>query len=406
MKKIINGSQPGEHLMKYYFLTQQQMRFFLNQRRRGFTLVELLIVVAVIGILMAILLPAISSLRESARRSSCSNKMRQIGLGFLQYESQHKKLPPAMVDEEPGRQNSLNYILPYLELEFLSNIWNIDENWNHGFEKENGVWPDRFDDVSIDDQAAWVYAWAGKRKQDKFSAWHQAKYPDVPVPANQWADLPERFRELRKPIAPTNLVKSVGGGGNLNNYHIALQDIDLFICPSAPLRDAAYDNPTDYAAAYQINGEVMCDLSDAYEGRIVLNEDDECLAEDNTAPGLLKKNQFTTLSSVRDGQGNTFMYFERAGLPNAYVNKQLDGTYPGPKRWANWQAAMPLSESYFEADRFINYKNRREIYAFHANGANFIYGDGSVRFESEDMDNLTFVNLFTPAGGEVQYREQ
>ena len=73
----------------------------------------------------------------------------------------------------------------------------------------------------------------------------------------------------------------------------------------------------------------------------------------NAAPGLLKKDQFTSLSSVRDGQGNTFMFFERAGLPYAYVEKQQVDDYPGPKRWANYdQAGMPLSEAYLEAGRF------------------------------------------------------
>lgn len=388
--------------------------FFSTRKRNALTMVELLIVVAIIGILMAILLPAVGSIRESARLSSCSNNLRQIGMGLLQYESQNRKFPPACTTEPP-RHNVLSFILPYLDAGFISDIQDINANWNRGSYKEDedgnpvptgGEWPDRFDNVSLDAQAAWVSAWAGKQKKDKFAEWHEKKFPDAPAPStNPWEEIPERFREYRTPIAPTNIVKSVGGGGNLNNYHIALQDVNLFICPTAPLRDSGYDNPTDYAAAYEIKGEVMCQLPN-YEGKFKSAVDDDCIPDEDSAPGLLKKDQYTTHSSIRDGQGNTFMFFERAGLPYAYVEKQQEDDYPGPKRWANWQAGMPLSTSYLLSNRFINHNNRREIYAFHANGANFVYGDGSVRFESEDMDNLVFVNLFTPAGGEVEMREQ
>jgi prepilin-type N-terminal cleavage/methylation domain-containing protein len=88
----------------------------------GFTLVELLVVIAIIGILVALLLPAIQAAREAARRSSCQNNMRQIGLAMHNFESATGAFPTALVYYKAGDPRNSKWsaqarILPYLEEE-------------------------------------------------------------------------------------------------------------------------------------------------------------------------------------------------------------------------------------------------------------------------------------------------
>jgi prepilin-type N-terminal cleavage/methylation domain-containing protein len=127
----------------------------MSKSRRGFTLIELLVVIAIIGVLIALLLPAVQAAREAARRSQCTNNLKQIGLAIHNYHSAQDCLPPGgEVNSNniygPGNGNNngwnkgpQNYgmkvrILPFMEQTNTYNatnfavtaVWNSQNNLN------------------------------------------------------------------------------------------------------------------------------------------------------------------------------------------------------------------------------------------------------------------------------------
>ncbi|MBN2578523.1 MAG: DUF1559 domain-containing protein [Pirellulales bacterium] len=115
-----------------------------KRREGGFTLVELLVVIAIIGILIALLLPAIQAAREAARRSQCTNNLKQLGLAVNHYEAAMKVFPPGRVDCDDStapecgstpvsaRTSTSAFVLmlPYLELSPLYKSFDLNRLWN------------------------------------------------------------------------------------------------------------------------------------------------------------------------------------------------------------------------------------------------------------------------------------
>lgn len=104
-----------------------------NRRRVGFTLIELLVSIAIIALLVGLLLPAVQQAREAARRSQCSNNLKQVGLAMFNYEVQWQMFPTATrsTPTQPGRKqaSTLARLLPFVEQTNLAKRYDFRVNW-------------------------------------------------------------------------------------------------------------------------------------------------------------------------------------------------------------------------------------------------------------------------------------
>lgn len=105
------------------------------RKRLGFTLIELLVVIAIIAVLIALLLPAIQTAREAARRSQCSNNLRQIGLALQNYTSAWAECLPnaggTLSGSYPNDHSPLARLLPYVDDETMHELVNFEIQMGH-----------------------------------------------------------------------------------------------------------------------------------------------------------------------------------------------------------------------------------------------------------------------------------
>src|SRR5262245_37078647 len=106
---------------------------FRSGGRRGFTLIEVLVVIAIIAVLIGLLLPAVQKVREAASRMSCQNNLKQMGIAAHNYHGDHGKFPvgvhlPVMVGDRPtGGTNFFVELLPHFEQDNLYKTWDFTD---------------------------------------------------------------------------------------------------------------------------------------------------------------------------------------------------------------------------------------------------------------------------------------
>jgi prepilin-type N-terminal cleavage/methylation domain-containing protein len=316
-------------------------------RRSAFTLIELLVVIAIIAILIGLLLPAVQRVRETAARVKCQNNMKQVGLAFHNYHDANGRFPPAL-------SNSYAYV-PWL-LPFM----------------EQSAAASRYDMNTTMPTTPAVQAWNGTAVNRFGTSNTVASRVDIPI--------------LLCPSVASDRIGPPGGA-------------------DAGLR--VYAN--DYPVSDEIGGPAATGLTGTnlterqYKGfweRIGTMQ----AATATKMAEVDDPKRAPSATDIQDGLSNTFMVFEDAGRPVRWEGNrqnQSTGGYPATNGWWGDPANKITVEFVCRSHAVINCNNGNEIYSFHVNGANFIFGDGSVHFIHEDLDPKTFVALYSRSGGDV-----
>ena len=317
----------------------------------AFTLVELLVIISIIGILLALLLPAIQAARAAARRSQCSNHMRQIGLAIHSYESAKKYLPPAYYDNDydksAKRHNVLTFLLPYSEQTQIYEKFDFNQHWSN--------------------QANYGAVWN--------------TIPIYLCPATPHGS--PRAVGTERPVYPSDYASSSAISHTLRQRLFR----DGLITPRAPPNKSGGQGDIATQNLY-------------YRSMIVPFR--SVLGPNSKWGGPLRFDQVT------DGLSNSWMFFEDAGRPFYYVENRRQGhSYDIVKSgmlsgaaWADRDADIWVDTT-CKGSQLMNCKNNNEIYSFHVGGANFLFGDGSVGFSSESINPDAFVSLFTCSAGDI-----
>jgi prepilin-type N-terminal cleavage/methylation domain-containing protein/prepilin-type processing-associated H-X9-DG protein len=371
-------------------------RLSSTSMRPAFTLIELLVVIAIIAVLIGLLLPAVQSAREAARRAQCTNNLKQIGLALFNYESGNTCFPPsgestnyavvnlasniyATTQFVDGAWDCLARILPYMEGNTSFNALNFNVDYNEA----TGM---NFTGCST---VVAIYLCPS-------SATRQ------PLDGNDGTD-------PHDPITTT-----YGKGYAYDDYGpTCYTDIDPYglmhnepggaVYPATPYRNKA-----------------------------------------SRADGLLKQGK-TRISEITDGTSNTIAIGEDAGRDPRYLSPYTEGYYGATDSAGNpiarptlglgpaggftparrhWRWAEPNTSFGVSGQPNNKYQPSHEqlpwlsppgplltagnnagandqLYSFHPGGVNCLFGDGSVHFIRETINIVTLRSLVTLKGGEV-----
>lgn len=348
--------------------------FSARFRSRGFTLVELLVVIAIIGILVALLLPAIQAAREAARRSQCVNKMKQLGLAVLNYESAKKLLPYAntpnnttamMTGACPGAAgaatttNSLahhtlfSYILPYFEQQAIYDQLDFTLNWDSTATNKKGYVNRTVTAKDIDD----LYCPSVEARPSTYST----DYNTISrIDPDEYCSKVNATASSARPV--DKLL------GILTDTQNSIRKVSDGMSKTIMLVESA-GRPNYYVANRTLKG-VMGDGSATPNAAL-------------KAPGLggLTDYQWADGGIATDGSDGLCIVWNRTKNPTAMPT--------------DIATRCPMNTSVMNCD---NYKS---VYSFHSGGCNVVFGDGSVSFIKEDINSDTFVSLITRGAGDI-----
>ena len=327
----------------------------------GFTLVELLVVIAIIGILVALLLPAVQAAREAARRSQCTNNLKQLGLALNNYHSIFNKFPPAGTG-------------------YGWCVWSTDIGSYPGW---NG------DDVIFNSNGL--------------------------VLLMPHLDQAELFDQYDTSQASTNLMKGgpccppnrahgslAGDAVTSGNAQLATNRLQVLSCPSDDGDPYLDDGGGTYGVAKGLAGaKTNYDFS-ATSGLCNSWRNEPFYDPDlDAGRRMFGENSDCSIRSVTDGTSHTIAMAERtyevfngtcsAWAYRGWVMTGIDAADSGGiNRW------FGMGTQYMIRGRLVSYAN---VGSLHPGGAQVVLADGSVHFLSEDTDTTILERLSAYSDG-------
>jgi len=347
-----------------------------SRPRNGFTLVELLVVIAIIGVLVALLLPAVQAAREAARRSQCSNNLKQFGLALHNYHDVYGLFPPrrggsgnaidsgtdlARVSGNYDRKSGFIFLLPFLEQRPMADIVA-----NGG--TMNGV----------------------TFPKDGPAGWYGTKF-------TPWAT------QLKVVTCPSDQIIGLGSGVGKNSYAFSIGD-----CPGAASGNNRWNISTTNGTRGVFGGSQRCkgfkDIVDGSSNTIAMSERvwGKNLGLVTATGQDVRTATATNVSNIFTNPGSCYA----SATGKRFVGVQIKARFGA--HWSDGQAErcgfttiLPPNAPSCVYDANGNADSQGGVLSagsYHPGGAMGLMADGSVRFVSETINTGNLAAAWIPDG--------